>query len=67
MKQAEWYVKEVAKLFAIALQDPDDGDGTMHKQYLNEKLERILNGIGIRIHPSLKKPVEKLLEKYNFI
>jgi hypothetical protein len=59
MKSAEWYREEVAKMLAIVLQDDDKP--MLAKNYLEEKLTRILDGTGIIIHPVLEDPVKRIL------
>ena len=61
MKDNKWYLEEVVKLLAIMKQD--FGDEFVAKSYVIEKLERIINEIGIGIHHSLKLYVEKAMEK----
>lgn len=62
MKSNEWYREEVAKLLAIVKQD--DNRDFIHKDYLDEKLSRILHEIGIGIHPTLKPVVDKILKRW---
>ncbi len=57
----EWYQEEVVKLLAIMNQD--EGENFVSKEYVKEKLNRILSGVGIGIHPTLKPYVEKKLEE----
>jgi len=48
----KYYIKEIVKLLAIMNQDPKDL--VVSRKYVIEKLERILNGAGIGIHPTLE-------------
>ena len=63
MNAPEWYVEEVAKLRAIMQQGLDGNEPTVHRDYVNEKLDRILTGVGISIHPTLKDMVDNILGK----
>ena len=58
---AEWYQEEVVKLLAIMEQDNEEG--MVSREYIKEKLSRILSEIGIGIHPTLKPYVEKKLKE----
>jgi len=58
MKDNEWYREEVAKMLAIVRQKGEEP--FMYRTYLDEKLSMILSEIGIGIHPTLKKSVDKI-------
>ena len=53
--------KEVVKLLAIMNQNSKNG--FVSREYVREKLDRILDGMGIGIHPSLEKFVELKLKE----
>lgn len=55
-----WYRKEVAKLLAIVEQKDS---GNISREYVAEKLKRILSGTGIGIHSSLYSNVEHILKE----
>ena len=57
---SRWYRKEIAKLVAIVEQK---NDSIVSREYIAEKLKRILSRIGIGIHPSLYSDVEFILNK----
>jgi hypothetical protein len=60
----EWYVREVFKLLFIMKQEDFKKDNFVSKDYIIEKLERIITGIGIGIHPTLRWCVEKAMKKW---
>lgn len=59
----EYYIKEIVKLLGIVEQEPNDG--TIHRIYIKEKLERIIHGIGVGIHPSLEPWVKEYISDRN--
>ena len=63
MQSAEWYLKEAVKLLAILNQDDHKDDVFVGREYMREKVNRILSGIGIGIHPALESYVEKKLKQ----
>ena len=63
MQSAKWYQEEVVKLLAILNQDNHKDDVYVSREYMKEKVNRILSGIGIGIHPTLKPYVEKKLKQ----
>lgn len=63
MESAKWYQKEVVKLLAIMNQDDTDNNSFISKEYIKEKLNRILSEIGIGIHPTLEPYVEEIVKK----
>lgn len=61
----KWYRKEVAKLLAIVVEGKDI-EPMIHRNYVEEKLRRILNEIPIGIHPILEPAAKKYYEDANF-
>ena len=61
----EYYQTEIVKLLAILQQDKTNKDIMITRVYVIEKLERIINGTGIGIHPSLEEWVESYCKKQN--
>lgn len=61
----EYYRKELTKLKAILQTDTDSI--TVSSEYVIEKIDRILNGIPIGIHPSLKPVIFKEIIKNEYI
>lgn len=59
----EYYIVELAKLLVIINQDTTEP--TIHRSYVREKIERILNGVGIGIHPSLEGMVEQYIKNFD--
>lgn len=55
----KWYREQCARLLSIVRQD----DGFITRDYVAEKLCRILNEVGVGIHPSLEPDVKRILEK----
>ncbi len=63
MKDNKWYLEEVVKLLAIMKQD-DSGEVVMvARSYVIEKLNRIINEMGIGIHPTLKPYVKEYMKE----
>ena len=63
IKDNEWCLKEVAKLLAIVTQESDTG--WIHRNYVEEKLMSILNGVGISLHTLLIPVADKYYENRN--
>ena len=63
METAKYYQEEVVKLLAILNQDDHEGDAFIGREYMREKINRILSGQGIGIHPTLKSYVEEKLKQ----
>ena len=57
----EYYIKEIAKLICI-IEQSKNSDIMVGRSYVKEKLERIINGIGVGIHPSLEGYVEDYIK-----
>lgn len=62
-KTEDYYIKEIVKLICIMEQDSDNKDLTIHRDYVKEKLNMIINGSGIGIHPSLEHQTLKKFEQ----
>lgn len=52
----EWYRKQIEGLWLI-MDDGDDKDIMVTREYVKEKLRMILNG-GINFHPNIKQHIE---------
>ena len=62
MKDNKWYLEEVVKLLAIMKQDNSDKNIMVSREYIIEKLTRIISETGIGIHPTLELYVKNAME-----
>ena len=62
MKEAKWYREEIANILAIVIEG-EKTEQVIFRSYLKEKLGRILDEIGISVHPTLKPLVKEILRK----
>lgn len=58
----EWYQKEVANLIAVLESGKETLGPKIHREYVLEKLYRIIERTGIGVHPSLNVKIEEILK-----
>ena len=63
MESAEWYRKEIAKLYTIIA---SDNANPVHASYLMEKMKRILLEVGIGAHPALNEVIDRVHKENYF-
>lgn len=54
----KWYLKEIIKLRTI-IESDSDIESMISREYLHEKLNLIVTGQGINLHPILKTVADK--------
>lgn len=59
MKNENWYKRQINGLFLI-LDDADNKDIMITREYVKEKLTMILNGQGINFHPIINDALDEL-------
>ena len=57
-RENKWYLKEVIKLRTI-IESNSDIESMISREYLHEKLNLIVTGQGINLHPILKTIADK--------
>ena len=60
-KESEYFIKQILGLKAIVKDNSDIDKGMIGREYVVEKLNMILSGIGINLHPILKEEVNKYM------
>jgi len=56
LEQAEWYEQQIRGLYLI-LDDAEDKDFMISREYVKEKIRMIISEVGINFHPVIKHAI----------
>lgn len=57
-RQVEWYTRQIKGLMLIVKDAPSDTDRFIAREYILEKLGRVLSGSGIGFHPVIERRLD---------